>query len=218
MMEVFLAVGDYGDLRDEIATATTKHWITLGAHLFADVCGPDQRGRIRDAADRAQGQVYCIADDDCLLKPQAFRLAFKNDLENWDTHVQRIFDANPQLGMCAAIPSPEFPGVINWGGYNFVLQELPENQWELWDQPTETTGNKSVGGIRFIRKGVLDGELPAGDDFDYDHHLCAWIKEQGWTVGYLPVLPCHHLGHGLSVVKKDVDYIQELATGFRPKE
>lgn len=211
-MKVYVTCATSGDpVRRSLQEATLAHWRSLGIDPRLQSYPGSQRVRFEAVRDDDPGDLFVLADDDCFLRPRAMKLRHADPIETWDQFVERQFAADPKLGMAAAIPQPEFPFEIPQirpgHGPSFFFQTLPQDQWEVWSTID------AVGGIRFIRREALAGDLPDGTDPLYDYVLCQHLRAKGWTVGYFPHLQCHHLGHGLSFSRDSPNY---RATCYRP--
>ncbi len=205
-------------VRAALPAVAAAHWKSLGVTVHRHFSGPDQRMRfIKALTAKRYGTTkhdpIVVSDDDILLRPYAMKFRHKAPVETWEQHVRRLFAENEQIGMLCPLPVPEFP-CIEPNQNNFVWR-LPEDQREVWSERAKQSGNQAMGGIRFFRPGVLTDDIPEGNDKDYDYILCDWLREQGWVIGYMPCLHAHHLGHGLSVVRKSDDIQQALATTYR---
>ena len=206
MIDVFLAVVENPTpVRDAFTLATVRQWETLLGpapnHLWIRSFGPNHRDRLAWAAEHMTADWGVVADDDCLLRPLAIKSTFKSNPEPWHDYVARIFAARPDLGMVSALPEPHNTPQHTW---RWLRTHHPE-QVEVW------TDVPAIGGIRFVRRDVLRAlveALPAeGPNHNYDREvICPLLRQQGWQIGYLPALPCFHLGFGNSAVGRWTGY------------
>lgn len=182
MTDVFFCSAPLSDEREEMAQRTIQAWLSipnLRVHYLTPVslgCSLEefQRERRIHAEQEAKGDIYVVADDDCL------------PLGGGDYVERAIYTMRryPQYAILSAWP------------LNAKI-----NPWEAATQPDtpDVMGHVSVGGIRFCRKGTLVG-WPSQSGPGYDMQHCEAIRAIGSHVGYFHTIHMRHLGEGLSEI------------------
>lgn len=134
-----------------------------------------QRIRRIYADEHSCGDVYIVADDDCLL-PANFSL----------DECVRIFKAS-RFATLSMMPSN---ATINeWTPQGYVTENTPDVMEHV-----------SAGNIRFCRKGHLANWPLMGDGPGYDAIHADAIRKQGGRVGYFRSMRSLHLGEGMSSI------------------
>lgn len=134
------------------------------------------RRRLADMA--ATTPIYVVADDDCLPQRKPFL----------QQAVETFYDTASSFGILSLIPAnchirhwtPDF-------GYQTVVND-------------DIMEHVSVGGVRFIQKGIQDEDWPIykGHGYDMDHSV--WLRSRGYRVGYFRKFTMNHIGEGYSTV------------------
>ena len=184
-MEVFLCVADYwricpdrARLRYAFANACHAAWDRIPRVKVEVLSGKGivfQRERRIEAERRATGEIYCVADDDCLIHAGAAAV----------DEARRQADRHPAFATLSA--TPQNANIRDW---------TPEEYTPQSDDAVQE--HFSVGGIRFMRKGAMT-EWPPLTGKHYDGTQCQWLREHGWRVGYLRGVTMLHLGEGQDV-------------------
>ncbi len=170
-MEVFLVSGDYerlgslGQMRLRLHAAAALAWEGLeGMQVVQIRASHAERFSACEAASR--GEIYSIADDDCLPSPKVR-----------PEHIHGIFERHPEFGVLAMrnLLNPQF----GWG----------------MSEDGEIVECHSVGGIRFLRKGLLGSgtNVSSGDDTEHATAI------RPWRSAYLKHYPMIHMGEWYSV-------------------
>lgn len=134
-----------------------------------------QRQRRIFAENLARGEIYILADGDCLLGP-----------ESPIPQALSLMAKYPDFGILSLMP--ENCTIVPW---------TPENYAPILTD--EVMEHVSVGGIRFCRKGIL-GDWPAQNGPGYDGIHSEAIRKAGFRVGYARNLLYNHLGERFSSV------------------
>ncbi len=188
---IWLTCGTYpaSDPRKGIQDAAYAQWKALGCYVVRQRgdTPEDQRARYIDALTVQTSGFVTISDDDCLLQPLSRKALHKDPVYKWDAYVQQVFDRFPEIGYLGPWLTPN--------------DGAPE--------PREIHPMSVVGGIRFIRQGVLDPNdmLPATGK-GYDKQIAIMLAERGWKAAKLPRLRCLHAGWGLSTVAENVSWLR----------
>lgn len=133
-----------------------------------------ERRRHLFAARLAAGEIYCVADDDCLPE-QA----------DWAERAEEAIRQNVGYGLLALGPT---------GGPSTHTGQTSGG---------EIVNTASVGGIRLVRRGALKTFPPYGGVRGYDMQMCAAYRAAGWKIGFLRNIRRQHLGGGnLSVYRE----------------
>ena len=176
-----------GDLRWGLTQATIARWLMqkdinltlLCAGAIIRIAGaesvllPEEKFHMeskREAEKRAHMPIYVIADDDCL--------PFGADF------IQRgvsILNQHEDYGLVSASSVSD--------GERWTARE---------EALVDVLGRHSVGGICFVRKGLLSEFNDLGAN-RVDESICSELKRLGYEVGVLPRVRMNHLGCGFSL-------------------
>ena len=183
MLDLFFCSASKSKHRHKMANRCMKRWGQEKVrHIAIDPDGlhcslRDFQSLRRIHADHgAAGEIYIVADDDCLLLD--------------DVQVEaavEVMERNPAFAILSLWPSnatimPWTPG----DGYEPIINE-------------DVLEHVSVGGVRFCRKGILaDWPKQGGPGYDAEH--CAAIRQAGYRVGYFRKFGMEHLGEGETTV------------------
>lgn len=142
---------------------------------YISLYGPTMHMDAKKAAERlAHSEVYVVADDDCLPIGRQFVSEGIAAMLNWEKY-----------GILTAT-SIDDAALIERGLY------VPP--------PLE---RHAVGGVAFIRKGILaDFDKCAPDQVDGT--ICDEFKRRGWKSGVMPWVKFNHLGAHYSISTKGV--------------
>ena len=166
-------------LRFNFANAVHAAWDLIPGAEVTVLYGKDQgrefqRNRRVEAESRAKGEVYCVADDDCLPR------------FNTVDDAARLLRVHPDFAILSAWP-----------------ENCTINDWTPEDYSPYRSGDVaehvSVGGIRFMRKGA-QAEWPPQEGNWYDRTQADWLRAHGWRVGLLRNIRTLHLGEGYSTL------------------
>lgn len=142
-----------------------------------------QRSRRIFADEEATGEVYIVADDDCLL-PADF------DLDD----CLRVFKAHPNFSTLSLLPSNA--NIMPWTPAGYIPEDTPD-----------VMEHYSAGQVRFCRKGHMQVWPPMSGSPGYDAIHGEQIRKQGGRVGYFKNFKALHLGEGFSQC-----WVKEMAT------
>lgn len=132
-----------------------------------------QRNRHLWAEEECADPIYILADDDAWIIPQVF-----GSEEPWEEYVVRIMDQYHLVSACPWIV-PDKP----W----------PPPKDDLWHGDREVRKDRSVGCIRFVRKGFVGEDLPPQTEAAYDGPRNRHLNRFG-LLGILGRVRCHHAG------------------------
>jgi hypothetical protein len=165
-----------------LAARNTRWHLTATAVMELDIM---QRSRRMYADSHSQGEIYCIADDDCLPENEDF--------------LEKAFDlvsSYPQFGALALAPNNS--ELRPW------TPELRERERICVDAAVFDDENVmehvSAGGIVFYRKNVVQNWIPvqAGNSGSYDTQHAECIRAAGKRVGFIKTVKMNHIGRGYS--------------------
>jgi hypothetical protein len=129
----------------------------------------------KECEQAASTEIYVVADNDCLILGK-----------DWVNRGRALVDRHPEYGLLAAanICEGEFASGTNW---------------QTEDEVVERT---MVGGIVFVRKGILT-DFPMCEPMEVDRVICDEIRSKGYKTGIMPQLRFNHLGAGYSLSNPD---------------
>jgi hypothetical protein len=131
----------------------------------------------REFAEReATTPEYILTDDDCL--PESDRDILKG---------VRILEEHENFGMLSAWPK------------NATINRWTPENWQPYEDAQVMEVN-DVGGLRFIRSGVIQFPFPESNGVGYDRTQSIAMRRRGYRVGYLKSIKMEHLGEGRSEV------------------
>ena len=125
----------------------------------------------RKAETISSSPIYVLADNDCLILGEKF---VERGVE--------IIERHPQYGLLAATSICD--GHFANGSDRQVLEEVVPMH--------------AVGGVAFVRKGILTDFLPCLPS-QVDETICHEMASKGYQTGSLPGLRFNHLGAGYSL-------------------
>lgn len=162
-MECFIGVAKVPKpfIRQWLEQACISSW-ELYAYVFWKPTTPSERWKW--AEKQAEGPIYILADDDCLLIPPF-------DIDK----AISLMEIRPEIAILAARPYDRIE--------NFTFDKDDFCEYN------------SVGGIRFIRKGIL--EFPPGFRGD-DSEVGNIVYKKGYKCGFIGSLERNHIGRGYS--------------------
>ena len=124
----------------------------------------------REAERRAHMPIYVIADDDCLPLGS-----------NFIHRGATILNEQEDYGLVSATSICDGPYPEGRGGQTADIEEM-----------------HSVGGICFVRKGLLSQFHDLGAD-RVDESICSEVKRLGYKTGVLTRVRMNHIGSGFSL-------------------
>jgi hypothetical protein len=176
--------GERRDLRHSMAVLVHgRWWMQKDAKVYLQRAhSTDSNGSQfhmeakRFAEEHAAGDVYIVADDDCLILGRTFV-----------ADGVRILRANPAYGLLTAVSVIENANLIA--------------EWDTWSSdrstaaawPSEIIDRHSVGGVAFVRRGILK-TFAACEPRHTDETICREIEAAGFRVGVMPGVRMNHLG------------------------
>jgi len=128
--------------------------------------------KAKAAAEKvANGPIYVVTDNDCLILGKNF---VKRGIE--------VMERHSEFGLLAAtsISDGDYPSGSDW------LHE------------PEVIEKHSVGGIAFVRKGILT-EFNKCDPTRVDDTICSEMNRKGYKTGSMPAIRFNHIGAGYSI-------------------
>lgn len=173
MIDVFMLVMQYEiPLRTEMSYLCSERW-EMEECNFRGVRGVGSIKFHIDVKCYAEvysvGDIYVVADDDCLILGVDF---VKRGVE--------IMKKYPEYGLLAAANICEGDFRINW-------QDMPE-----------VVPCDIVGGVAFVRKGILKEFKPCTPP-EVDRVICDEIRSRGYKTGVMPSVRFNHIGAGYSI-------------------
>lgn len=180
----FCSIENSDELRMGMAETCEARWQqvdgvrVIGIYDTMLRCSPlgFQRSRRIFADEEAAGDIYILADDDCLL-PADFDLR----------ECLRIVSAHPSFGIISLLPSNVT--ISPWYPEKYIPEVTPD-VFEV----------ASVGGIRFCRKIHMALWPAMGPGPGYDAIQAEAVRSSGGRVGYFRNHKQLHLGEGFSTV------------------
>ncbi len=123
------------------------------------------------AERQAQSPIYVVTDNDCLILGEKF---VERGVE--------IMQRHPEYALLAATSISD--GDLPSGSIREGLEEaIPRH---------------AVGGVAFVRKGVLTDFAPCRPS-QVDETVCHEIKNKGYKAGSMPGMRFNHIGAGYSL-------------------
>ena len=122
----------------------------------------------RLAEQLSTSPVYIIADDDCLILGKDFVVEGVKAMNDY-----------PSFGILTAT-------------------SISDGEWKHTQVVTAPVDQHSVGGVAFVRKGILTEFRDLGMD-KVDDAICSEIIRKGYRTGILPWVKMNHLGAGYSL-------------------
>lgn len=122
---------------------------------------------------------YVLADDDCMPSAGA-------DVR----YAKAILHQHPEFAILSYMPDNEF--IVRW---------TPEGYQAFVDQ--DVLEHVSVGGIRVMRAGIVNEDMPPMNGPGYDAIQADWLRSKGYRVGYFRNITMCHIGKGYSTVWKN---------------
>lgn len=186
---VFLCTVPGNTEREDWLVKVTAAWYELGCPVTVLTPGSEgkqqfQRQR-RITADEKGGNIYVLADDDCLPLTG-------DSGEDFVAGMVDTLKRHPQFAILAPMPSNE--------GINAWTPDVREDKYEV-ETDSEVMEHVSVGGIRFCRKGVMGVWPQIPEVGGYDGIQGDYLREHGqWRVGYAKNYHFKHLGKDKSTV------------------
>ena len=171
MTDVSILDFDAGkDLRRWLSLAVWERWFEEPNTRFIRI----QENTIdakRIAEQLSKSMIYVVADNDCLILGRDFILKGLS-----------IMSRHPEYALLAAtsISDGEYP-----------------NGCERQDFP-EVIERHAVGGISFVRKGLLTEFNPCSTT-QVDDTICSELFRKGYKTGSMPGMRFNHLGAGYSI-------------------
>ncbi len=186
MIDVFFcSLSECDDLRSAMAETCLQRWIQLSDLANIVVldetllnCSPLGFQRMRRIAsdEMSSGDIYVVADDDCLL-PKDFDLV----------ECVGVFRSS---GFSSLSLMPSNCSIQEWTPEQYITENTPDVMEHV-----------SAGHIRFCKKGHLKKWPMMADGFPgYDAIHADAIRSEGGRVGYFRNHKALHLGEGFSTV------------------
>lgn len=122
----------------------------------------------RWAEQHCATDIYIVADDDCLILGADF-------VETGVTTLRK----HPEYGLLTATSVVEHHQYHN-------------------DYCTGVVEAHAVGGVAFVRKGILT-EFASCEPDHTDDTICAEMKRKGYKTGIMPSVQMNHIGYGFSL-------------------
>lgn len=184
MIECFFCSSPQSSQREELAQHMFDFWKNQPGIILRPldpwVLGCSDRAFQRErriyAEENAQGEIYILTDDD--MEPET------SILEKWISEGVKILAKHPDFAILSAWPANA--NIVPWTPEEYRPKE---NSMVL--------EHVSVGGLRFIRKGAIQG-WPDQKGSSYDTEQCESIRKDGLRVGYFKNLKAVHHGEGKS--------------------
>ena len=167
---------DKTGIRAGMSQAVLARWLAQKDCRLEEIFGEGKDFHIasKKAAElNASSNIYVIADADCLILGKDFI-----------SKGVSILEAHPQFGLLSATSICD--GMFPAG------QDIP--------QP-EVVELHAVGGISFVRKGILTEFRDCRPD-QVDGTICDEINRKGFKTGAMPHVRFNHLGSGYSISTK----------------
>jgi hypothetical protein len=139
---------------------------------------PFQQARRMYADEMASGDIYVVADDDCLLTSDPTLLP-----------VAGILEDNPKVGILALKQEKQAP---------MVRATVPAKDLYETDDLIES---HAVGGIRFCRKGIVEEwpDISPDNPYQYDSQHGPAVSKAGYVSAYTKAYGMIHVGATYSI-------------------
>lgn len=129
---------------------------------------PFHMGSKKRAEESSTSSIYIVADDDCLPIGRNF---VKDGVE--------ILYDHPEYGLLTAT-------------------SVSDGSYRQLEYPNEVAELHAVGGIAFVRKGILTDFNDLGVA-KTDESICSEMNRKGYKTGVMPNVKFNHLGAGYSL-------------------
>ena len=170
-------------VRAKMRDLCLARWRDEPGILLFNLMGKDagfQRRRRITADNDAEGKIYIVADDDCLLVANRHAHCIETAVN--------ILKSRPEFSILSLHPTNA--NIVAWtpaDGYKPHVDGLVEE-------------HHSVGGIRVCRKGHMTNWPPHDKRPGYDQVHCDAIREAGGHVGFITAIRMNHLGEGYTTL------------------